>query len=166
MNLEYSIDTPFQCPKNSRHHARSERKSALSRIQWSNDFVDRSIIRRRNDLPAGTTLQAWASRPMSDNKSLFLHAFLPLHLPRSACNLSNFARGRRICMASESSMIPKNEITLAGPSALSIARGSPQHMGLSHRWAKLVVQRLRNRRYTSPGSAHPVDARPTPDHPR
>ena len=75
-------DTPFHVCRKRCHHIRSDLKSAFRRIGWSRCLKEeaRLIIRRRNGLPSGTTLVAYARRPtVAVNKKLTLRLRLRDH---------------------------------------------------------------------------------------
>ena len=61
-------ETPFHLVMKVFRHARSEQKPVLRRIIGCEGCTacNKSIIRRRKDLPDLTTLQAWLRRPIRD----------------------------------------------------------------------------------------------------
>ena len=81
--------------------------------------------RRRNRRPAGTTLAANESFPMSDRSSLFVTLHSPSHeLVRDeiSCSLS---AGNLSCCREESRTMPKKVMQVAEPSHFSVATGTP-----------------------------------------
>ena len=96
-------------------------------ILWSlATVVDRSINRRRNRRPAGTTLAANDSLLMKDSSSRF-EALRRLSQDCTSSRISaSFSCGRESVRASESKRIPRNVIWVDGPSSLSKAMGTPK----------------------------------------
>ena len=92
--------------------------------------------RRRNRRPAGTTLAANESFPMSDRSFLFVTLRLPSHdLVRDeiSCSLSG---GNLSCCREESRTMPRNVMQVAGPSHFSVATGTPI---LSQTWSMVAI---------------------------
>ena len=121
------METPFHSVLNWYHHSTLDQASLLNLMKWSRCFatVDKSMSHRRNNLLALTALQAWDRTPIKERRSLFLHAFSPLHFPSSALRRSNFSAGRRISSATVSSSMPRKEIVVAGHSSFSGSVGRP-----------------------------------------
>ena len=78
-------ETPFHSATKACHHARSDRNATLRRTGTRSrcgpcPACRRSIIRRRKERPALTTLHAWLSNPTRDSRSLREHTlrFPPL----------------------------------------------------------------------------------------
>ena len=71
-------EVPFQVGRNASHQSKSRHASVQSRRWWCiRETVQlRSIRRRRNILPAGTTLQANDSFPTKESSWCFVHLFL------------------------------------------------------------------------------------------
>ena len=123
-----NMDTPFHEGRKRAHHATSALVSAVTRMWWWNlaTVVDRSINRRRNRHPAGTTLAANDSLPMKDSSSRF-EALRRLSQDCTSSRISaSFSCGRESVRASESRRIPRNVIWVDGPSSLSKATGTPK----------------------------------------
>ena len=53
-----------------------------------------SIMRRRNERPALTTLQTWFRSPTNDSSSLQVQHFLSPHAASKDCSLANLSLGR------------------------------------------------------------------------
>ena len=94
--------TPFQPAIKFLHHWRSDRNSRFKRMWWwgrgaepAKDQRNKSSIRRRNDRPGLTTLQAWFRLPTRDSSSLLVHTFRSLHSLNIPFKRSNFSDGRR-----------------------------------------------------------------------
>ena len=67
-------EIPFHLVMKVFHHARSERKPVLRQIIGCEGCTasNKSIIRRRKDLPDLTTLQVWLRRPIRDSSTYLL----------------------------------------------------------------------------------------------
>ena len=122
-------DTPFQSWTKHYHHARSARNPLFNRTgaawpwaEWGREW-SRSIIRRKNDRPARTTLQAWFNNHTSDSRSLRVQVLRSPHCSSRACRRSNLSLGRRSSFATVSTSIPRNTRLVAGPSVLCPAMG-------------------------------------------
>ena len=86
----------------------------------------RSIICLRNALPGLSTLQAWASSPMSDRISLFLAARLVCnHVSINCCKRAFFSSGSFIVMFMllNSIAMPRKMVTVVGFSSFSACNG-------------------------------------------
>ena len=127
--LGVTIPTPFHDDTNNLHHSRSDLKSSVSRTQqWSFfGFMDKSTIRHKNALPGGTALHACARRLIRESSCLFVQALRLVHRSK----LISFISGRRISINSVSSFIPRNSITVVGPSRFSSDSGSPSSAQVS-----------------------------------
>ena len=95
----------------TRHHARSARNEALSRMVfllpggWCTAW-SKSIIRRRKDRPERTTLQAWLRRPRSDSSSFLEQALRLPHPSSKAFKRSSLSGGSHSWPATVSIVIP------------------------------------------------------------
>ena len=118
-------EMPFHVVMNEAHHARSERNPWLSLITGCDGRTacNRSIIRRKKDLPDLTTLQAWLRRPIRDSSSVREQADLSPHCCSRARSRWSFSSGRRTSPASESISMPKIIRHVVGPSRLWAAIG-------------------------------------------
>ena len=76
-----NIEMPFQDGRKLFRHHRSALASGLRWMWWCSllTVVERWIRRRRNRRPAGTTLAAKDSFPMSDRSSLLVAVHFPSH---------------------------------------------------------------------------------------
>ena len=124
-------ETPFHSAIKACHHARSDRNATLRRIGTRSrgglcPACRRSIIRRRKERPAITTLQAWLSIPTRDSRSLREHTLQSPRWRRRAWSLCSFSPGRRSCPATVSIfLMPRNTRHVVGPSVLCSAIGPP-----------------------------------------
>ena len=118
---------PFQSDRKHAHHCRSDLKPLFNLTLWGSSFATSviAIIRLRNDLPGLTMQHACCNRPIRDSNSLFVHDRLLCYRKISLLRQTNFSFGRRSVFASVSSSMPRNVITLEGPSVLSGAIGTP-----------------------------------------
>ena len=128
-----SNEMPFHGSANLHHHCMSDLALALRRIKWSSLFtvVDRSMSHLRKDWPALTTLLACDSEPINDNKSLFLHAFIPCHWLRVCFSSINLSWRSRSSPLTESISIPRNVMHVSGSIDLDGSIGSPAHSQIS-----------------------------------
>ena len=124
---EDSRDTPFQEETNWAHHSRSDWVSSLRWMKWSRHLavVERSISLRRNILLARTTLLAWDKTPISESRSRLRQALKPLHLARDSLILSSLSSGRLKVLLTESSLMPRKTMDVAGPTDFDGSMGSP-----------------------------------------
>ena len=79
--------------------------------------------RRRKGRPTGITLVANCNWPISDLRSRKVRAWEEIALSRVWEYVCNLSWGRRACIATVSSSIPRNVNDVAGPSVLCCARG-------------------------------------------
>ena len=75
----------------------------------------RSIMRRRKVQLGRTTLQAWASSPISDSISLFVAARFVVHLLITCCRWTSLICGSHITMRWVLSSMPRNVNSVVGP---------------------------------------------------
>ena len=124
-------ETLFHWRTNSCHHARSEWNPRLSCIraeEWEGSFTacNRSNMRRRNDLPECTTLQAWLRCPTRDSCSFCMEDLRSPHSCRRPRRRDSFSGGRQSWPAIVSMSIPRKMIHVAGPSHLWATKGTPR----------------------------------------
>ena len=124
------------------HHHRSDLVASSSRIQWSRCLPKAAaeIRLRRNILPGITTLLAWLSSPMRDRYQPFVAAFLLSQSLVISCRCKNLFLGSLRTIWDASSSILRNLITLAGPSIMCWASGTPRELQVSIITSKLCWQ--------------------------
>ena len=113
---------------NACHHARSSMKASGSGIVSCGFCVVVlvSIILRRNDRPAGTTLAAKLSVPMRDRSSCFLHRVRDDQRCSAWWIFSSLSVGSRASSAVESRSMPRYSRHVVGASSFSSSRGTPR----------------------------------------
>ena len=125
---------PFQDRANDSHHWMSRAASWLMvslACRWSVAWAV-SSKRRRKIRPAGMTLQAKASLPISERSWRLVQ--VPWVAERlwkeesSTRSASSLSAGRRACPATESSSIPNTGRVVAGPSTFSGFTGAPSNL--------------------------------------
>ena len=79
-------------------------------------------------LPGLTTFVACCSVPTSDSNSLFVAFFLGSQAFIISHVLESLSAGNLISMRQVSSMIPRKDKEVAGPSSLSVAKGTPRSL--------------------------------------
>ena len=124
---EDSRDTPFQEETNWAHHSRSDQASSLRRMKWSRclGVVERSISLWRNILLARTTLLMWDKTPISESRSHLWQALKPLHLASDFLILSSLSSGRLRVPLTESSLMSRKTMDVAGPTDFDGSMGRP-----------------------------------------
>ena len=102
------------------------------------DF-DKSINRRMNVRPEGTTLAAKESFPINDKSSLFVHFFLIVHcFIRSWISL-HLDCGRPSDILSEFISIPKNVMHEVGPNEFVIRKGYSERLKKHNRATHIIL---------------------------
>ena len=81
------------------------------------------MIRWRNGLPGGTTLQAKFSDPIRDCSSCSVADDLHSHLVRSSFKRATLSSGKEASIFSESRIMPRNSILVVGPSVFAFDSG-------------------------------------------
>ena len=90
--------------------------------------------RRRNRRPAGTTLAAKESFPISDRRARLV-AFVRCDQSCSSLRISlNLVSGSQICCWTELSSRPRKVSEIAVPSTLSMATGMPRRAHTCRSW--------------------------------
>lgn len=121
---------PFQYWRKVVHHSKSALNSELRCTQWlilrADDAV--SIILRRNNLPATTTLHAWDSFPINERSSLFLHLCLFLQSCNSCLSWLIFSCGSLNSIRLVSISMPRKVMIPEGPSIFCTFNGIPSHL--------------------------------------
>ncbi len=131
-------EVPFHCTTNSTHHARSALKPWANLIgtlllggrctAWS-----KLIIRLRKGRPGPTTLHAWLRRPMSDSNSFRVQFFRACHSASKLVSLVSLSCGSLNSPLTVSMTMPKKVTSVAGPSVLWSAMGTPSRAHSSSR---------------------------------
>ena len=119
---------PFQDSKKCCYMMRSAKNSCVKRTWWWGFLspIVKFIILWRKALPGGITLHAKLRVPIKDWSSTRVADFFCHHDLSSFLSRSSLSRGRRASIFQESSTIPRNSITVVGPSVFPGEIGIPK----------------------------------------